>query len=484
MAVSRNTSIEVASDEGAPPRTSSGRVRLEVALIGVASLAVALTQTVLVPLLGVLPARLDATPSDVTWLLTVTLIASAVAIPLFGRLGDMFGKRRMLLVSIGILVAGSVLGALAGDSLAVLLVARTIQGAAGATISLGISLCAVLLPHDKRPGAMAFISATIGIGSALGMPLGGVVGESGDFHLLFWIAAAVGALSFVGILLVVPEAKGRTGGRVDLTGALLLSGALVSLLLPLAQAPRWGWGDPRTIGLLAASVVLTALFTWTQGRIANPLVDLVALRRRPIVLTNLSSLLFGAGLFASLIATTTYVEAPAATGYGFGASPMVGALTMLPMAVAMLLLTPLSARLIMGWGAHYTLALGAGILSAGWLSRVFFSDGLWMIAAATGVIGIGTAIAYSAMPALITANTPSSEIAAANGLNTLFRALGSSLASAAGSTILASQVMVVGGHELPTWEAFRTLFWICFGAGVLALVVALRIPRAADPDEL
>ncbi|MQW77585.1 MFS transporter [Nocardioides sp. dk4132] len=474
----------MAPEEDIARHTSPGRARLEVALIGGASLTVALTQTVLVPLLGVLPAQLDATASEVTWLLTVTLIASAVSIPLFGRLGDMFGKRRMLLISIAILVAGSVLGALAGDNLAVLLVARAIQGAAGATISLGISLCAALLPHDKRPGAMAFISATIGIGSALGMPLGGIFGEHSDFHHLFWIAAAVGALSFVGILLVVPEAPSRTGGRVHVMGVVTLSGALVTLLLPLAQAPTWGWGDPWTIGLLLVSAALTTVFVRSQRRVTDPLVDLVALRRKPIVLTNLSSLLFGAALFASLIATTTYVEAPEATGYGFGASTMGGALTMLPMAIAMLLLTPLSARLIIGWGAHYTLALGAGIVALGWLARVFFSAEIWMIAAATGVIGAGTAIAYAAMPALITANTPSSEIAAANGLNTLFRALGSSLASAAGSTILAMQVIDIDGHEMPEWTAFRTLFWICFGASVLALLVALRIPRQADPRAL
>ncbi len=186
----------------------------------------------------------------------------------------------------------------------------------------------------------------LGVGGALGLPLAGFVAEHADFHALFWVTAVAGLVAFVGILTIVPEAPGRSGGRVDVVGAVLLAAALVSLLLPLTQSAMWGWDDAKVPGLLVVSAVLFGIFGWTQTRIREPLVDLQALRRQPIVLTNLASILFGFALFASFIGTAAYVEAPEQSGYGFGSSLLVGGLAMLPCGIAMLVFAPVAAKLI------------------------------------------------------------------------------------------------------------------------------------------
>ncbi|MGY1743901.1 MFS transporter [Blastococcus sp. SYSU D00695] len=449
--------------------------------VGIGALVVSLAQSLLIPVLATLPAALDASADTVQWLLTSTLLVAAVAVPLFGRLGDMFGTRRMLLVAIGALVVGSLLTATTSN-VPLLIVGRGIQGISTAAIPLGISLLSRLLPRERAGGAIALISAMLGVGGALGLPFAGVIAEHFDFHALFWISGAVAAVAFAGILLVVPEAPARSGGRVDVVGAALLGGALVSLLLPLAEGSDWGWGSGRVVGLLVLAAALFAVFGWWQTRVADPLVDLATMRRRPIVLTNVASLLFGFAMFASLIGTASYVQAPPASGYGFGSSIVVGGLAMLPGGLAMLVFAPLSARLIARRGAPQVLALGGVVVALGWLARIVFTGSLTEVVLGATVVGIGTSIGYASMPALINEHSPRDEIAAANGVNSLLRAVGSSLASAVGGSILAAATVTLGAFALPSLTAYRVLFVVCGVAALVAAAVALCIPARAQGE--
>lgn len=462
-----------------PPETSSDsepRVGLWLFFVGTAALVVSLAQTILIPVLGLLPEELDTSGANVQWLLTATLLVAAVAVPLMGRLGDMFGKRLLLLIAVGALVVGSVITALSSN-IGVLIFGRAIQGISAAAIPLGISLLSSLVPRERAGTAIATVSAMLGVGGALGLPLAAAIAQNSDYHVLFWVTAGASALAFIGIMTVVPKDTQLAGGKVDFIGATLLAAALVSLLYPLSETGAWGWGSPKVIGLLILSAVLFAVFTFTQTRIAEPLVDLVTLRRRPIMLTNIASIFFGFALFASLIGTASYVQAPEATGYGFGSSIMTGGLAMLPGGLAMLVLAPLSAKLATRFGAPRILTFGALVVAAGWLCRIVFIDSLTQVIIGATIVGAGTAIGYATMPAIINAHTPVSELGAANGLNSLVRSVGSSLASAVGGALLAASVISLGGHDFPTLDAYRELFALCAGASILAAVIALAIPK-------
>ena len=464
-------------DEDIRSHTTGKRANLELLFVGLGALVVSLTQSMLVPVLGVLQRDFGA---NANWLLTSTLLAASVSVPIMGRLGDMYGKRLMLLIAIGALTVGSLVDALSHD-LGWLIVGRAIQGMSSAAIPLGISLLATLMPRERVAASVALISAMLGVGGSLGLPLAGFVGEHWDFHALFWINTVAGLLAFVGILLVVPESHHREGGRVDLVGAVLLSVGLVCLILPLEQSHDWGWGSARVWVLLAAAAVVLAAFAAYEIRRSDPLVDLRALRRRPVLTTNIASICFGFALFASFIGTSTFIEAGEWTGYGFGSSLLVGGLALLPSGLMMLLFAPVAAKLIAGRGAPQTLAIGATVVAVGWVGRIVLTGSLWEVIAWTTVTGIGTGIGYAAMPSLINAFTPQHEIAAANGLNTLFRSFGSTLATAAGTSILASSLVyrVVDGQVVdgaPSLTAYRWLFAACALASVLAAALVLTIP--------
>jgi MFS family permease len=450
------------------------------AVVAVCGVLVSLTQSILIPVLGAIQRDLQSSTTGTEWLLTSTLLVAAVSVPVLGRLGDLYGKRRMLMVATLALVAGSVICALA-DSIGVMIVGRVVTGVSSAAIPLGISLIGQVLPAERAGSGIALVSATLGIGGALGLPLAALVAEHSDYHVLFWICAVGGAAAFAGIWTALDEVPRIGRGRMDFPGAVLLAAALVCLLLPLAEATTWGWSNPRTIGLLVVSAALLAVFVLVERRVTSPLVDLVVNARPSLLLTNVASLCIGFALFASFIGTATYVQAPPSTGYGFGSSVLASGLAMLPSGLAMLALSPVSAMLSARFGPKITLAIGGTVVALGFLGRILFTGSFTEIVIWTTVAGAGTGIAYAAMPSLILRAAPADELAAANGLNTLARSVGSSLASAIGGTLLAAQTISLGGFELPSLGAYRTLFAICAGAALLGAVVALVIP-AADRD--
>lgn len=344
----------------AASRAWSGKQIVVLLVIGVGALMVSLTQSLLVPVLGELAVDLNASQDGIAWLLTSTLLVGAVAVPAFGRLGDLYGTRLLVLVALVSLVVGSLICALS-DSLPMMIVGRSVVGLSVATVPLSISLIGVILPKEHAGAGIALISAMLGVGGALGLPLAGVIAQYADYHVLFWICVAGGIVAIPGILLLVPSPKPAASGRMDIPGTVLLGAAMLALLLPLAQGESWGWTSPLTLGLLAAAAVLLVAFVLIELRITSPLVDVRTTARPALLLTNIASLFVGFALFATLIGTATYVQAPEATGYGFGKSILVGGLCMLPGGLAMLVLSPFSASGRSGHPDGSLLGRGGGI---------------------------------------------------------------------------------------------------------------------------
>ncbi|MFF7333277.1 MFS transporter [Streptomyces sp. NPDC008150] len=470
--------------DGGGPDGSGLNVNLQIVAVGLGALAAALAQTLIIPVLPTLTADLHTSTGNAQWLLTATLLVAAVSVPVLGRFADMFGRRLVLLVSLGGLAVGSVIDALTSD-FGVMLVGRAVAGLSAASIPLGISLLAIVLPAERRGSATALTSAMLGIGSALGLPLAGLIGDNADYHVLYWIGAGGAVVSGVLIAALVAEPPAARERSIDWAGIALLAVGLTCLILGISQGSSWGWGSGRILGLFAVAVVALAALTRVELRVTNPLIDMSALARPPIALTNIAGMFVGFALFASFTGTSSYVQAPEATGYGFGSTILTAGLCLLPSGLLMLVLAPIAARFIGSWGPARVLALGGAVIAAGLVFRIVAVDSLWEVVVGTSVVGAGTGVGYAALPSLINHHTPAAQLAAANGINALARSLGSSLASAVGGALLTAITMNVGGHELPSLGAYRVLFAVCAGAALLASAVGLTISAGVltrEPD--
>ncbi|MGY4738005.1 MFS transporter [Streptomyces sp. ATMOS53] len=463
-----------------PAETGQGptapRSDLVVAVLAFGGIVVSLMQTLVIPIVPELPKLLDAPASDTAWAVTATLLAAAVATPVMGRLGDMYGKRRMLLVSLVMLIAGSVTAALS-DGLAPMIVGRALQGLASGVIPLGISIMRDELPAERLGSATALMSASLGIGGALGLPAAALIADHFDWHMLFWTSAALGAVALLLVPLIVPESKVRTGGRFDLVGALGMAAGLICLLLAVSKGADWGWSSATTLGLFGAAFVVLLLWGVFELRVKQPLVDLRTTARRQVLVTNLASMAFGFSMFAMSLVLPQLLQLPEATGYGLGRSLLAAGLVMAPTGLVMMATAPVSALVSKARGPKVTLMLGAVIVAAGYGLNVVLMDAVWQLVLVSCVIGAGIGFAYGAMPALIMGAVDPSETAAANSLNTLMRSIGTSTASAVAGVILAQMTTTFGGTALPSENGFKVVMAVGSGAALLALLVAAFIPR-------
>lgn len=438
-------------------------------------IVVALTQTMIVPLVPLLPAILDSSAGDASWAVTATLLAAAVVTPISGRLGDMFGKRRVLLVSLGSLLAGSLVCAMTSD-LVVVVAGRALQGFAMGAIALGISIMRDELPADRIGPAVARMSATMGVGGAIGLPLAAVIAEKASWHVLFWVAAALALLCALAVLAFVPESPIKTPGRFDVLGALGLATALVMLLLAITKGGDWGWATGRTLVLLAGSLVVFAVWGAWEWRHHTPLVDLRVSARPQVLYTNAASVAVGFAMYGMSLIPVQLLMAPEQTGYGMGLTMIRAGLAVAPSGLMMYLLSGTGARISRARGPRTSLVIGILVLAAGYLVALGFRDEWWQITISATLTGAGIGIAYAAMPALIMGAVPVTETAAANGLNALMRSLGTSCSAAVVGAVLAHQTTRLGTQVLPSEHGFTVALLISLGACALALLLALAIP--------
>jgi MFS family permease len=458
------------AEVSAPPKPTA-----VVAVLAFGGIVVSLMQTLVIPLIPELPKLLHAKASGTAWVITVTLLAAAVAVPVVGRLGDMYGKRRMLLVSLGLLITGSIVAALS-DSLTPMLVGRALQGMASAVIPLGISIMRDELPSERLGSATAQMSASLGVGGALGLPAAALLADRFDWHVLFWTSAALGVVVLALVLTFVPESAVRSGGRFDFVGAAGLSAGLICLLLAISKGASWGWGSGRTLGLFGAAVVVVFLWGLWEKRAPQPLVDLRTTARPPVLLTNLASAVFGFAMFSMSLVLPTLLQLPKATGYGLGQSMLTAGLVMGPSGLVMMATAPFSAMVSKTRGPKVTLMIGAVIVALGYGLGIIAMSAVWQLIVVSAVIGAGIGFAYGAMPALIMSAVPVSETAAANSLNTLMRSIGTSVSSAVAGVILAQLTINFGPAIVPSKAGFQVILAIGSAAALVAFGIAAFIP--------
>ncbi|MFD3543835.1 MFS transporter [Streptomyces sp. NPDC058662] len=456
--------------------------------LSLAAMVVSMMQTLPVPILGLIRDDLGVSTASASWVTTATLLSAAVFTPLLGRFGDQHGKKRTLVAVLGVMVAGSVVAALA-SSLPLLILGRVLQGAATAIFPLALSVLREEVRPQKLPGAMALVSGTLAFGSGLALVATGLLtsGTGADYRDAFWMATGFAVLALLAVLALVPATRHRTGGRTDFLGALTLGLTLLLLLLPISQGHAWGWGSARTLGSFAGAAVMAAVWVRTELTVRDPLVDMRMFVHRPVLMANLAGLLVGFGMFANFLGVSYLVQMPhALTGYGFDASILRASVQfLLPGAVVSLLASPVGGRLVRRRGPRAALGLAAalGAVGFGWLALDHQHSA--SVIGAGLVVGAAVSFGYAAMPAVIMSSVPHHQSGIANGINSISRSTGSAIGSAVVTTILASRTvehLPAGVPALPAESGFTLTFAIGAAAFALVAVISRFGLRAPRPD--
>ncbi|HEY0188512.1 MAG TPA: MFS transporter [Cellulomonas sp.] len=463
---------------GAGPRSG--------AIVGVLALAGVLAagmQTLVVPLIGQLPSILGTSTSSASWVITVTLLASAVAVPIAGRLGDMFGKKRLLLVSIVPLLLGSAVCALSG-TLVPMLVGRGLQGLGMGVVPLGISLLRDVVPPERVGSAVALMSASMGIGGAFGLPFAAAIAQTASWQVMFWVFAGLSAVTLLAVWRVVPAGPAHgSGQRFDPWGAVLLCGGLVCFLLAVSKGAVWGWTAPATLGCGAAAVLVLSSWVLVQLRVRQPLVNVRSIARRPVLVTNVASLLVSFAMYAQALVIPQLLQLPSTTGYGLGQSMLAMALWLAPGGLVMMAVAPLGARVSRVRGPRTTLVAGAVAIAAAYGAGLVLMGSTWGLMVVVMLVNVGTGLAYGAVPLLIMRGVPRAETGAANSFNTLVRSVGTSVAAAVVGVLLANMSTLVDGVSVPSEGAFRVALLVGCAAGIVAAVVAAAIPGSSTTGD-
>jgi EmrB/QacA subfamily drug resistance transporter len=436
--------------------------------------AYTLLQALVIPVLTELQHELHTTQSAVTWVLTANLLSASIFTPIMGRIGDAHGKKRVFLVTLGALILGSLIAAVA-PNLWVMIIARVIQGIGGGVLPLSFGIVRDEFPREKITGAVGTVAALAAAAGGLGIFLAGPIVDALGYHWLFWLPLIMLIVAGVAAAMFVPESPNLTSTRISWLPAVFLSAWLVALLVAVSEAPDWGWASGKVIGLLIAAIVLGGAWIAAESRAAIPLIDLQMMRLTTVWTSNLIALLIGAGMYGMWAFVPEFVQTPQIAGYGFGASITESGLILLPSSITMFLLGLLAGRLAARVGGRLVVAAGTVIGVAGMAILAFAHDQKWELYLATAVLGVGFGLAFSAMSGLIVSAVPPAQTGVASGMNANIRTIGGSIGSAFMASIVTARI---GSTGLPKESGYTTGFAMLAGCLVLATLAALLIPSA------
>lgn len=453
---------------------SDRRPNLILVVLALAGTTFALLQSVVVPALPEIGRAVGAGGSSDAWILTVNLLSTAVLTPIFGRLGDLHGKRPTLLAVLGLLAAGTVVCGLA-SSLPVLLAGRLLQGAGGAVYPLAFGIVRDELPRDRVAGAIGLVSSMLGIGAGAGLVITGEIVTGLGWHWLFWLPLGAVAVAIVLVARYVPSARPaaarpatRRPAPVNLRSSLLMAIGLSALLAAVSEAGSWGWTSTRTLGL--AAIGAATVLAWVRNELTapTPLVDMRTMALRGVWTTNVAAFLLGFGMYASIALVPELVELPRSTGFGFGGSVTVAGLFMFPTAAVQLVVGPLTGRIERRIGSRAQLLTGmACVLVAYGTLAVAHRSGV-ELASETVLLGLGLGLGLGALANVIVAAVPPAQTGVATAMNAVMRTLGGAFGAALTATCVAA---THGPAGLPANAGFTLAFAVCaaaLGAGVIA----------------
>ncbi|MRH91769.1 MFS transporter [Nocardia sp. SYP-A9097] len=448
-------------------RTRHPNVVLAALLIAVG--AYTLMQTMIIPTLPILGAKLGTDRSTTAWLVTAFMLGAAVSTPVLGGLGDRYGHKRVLLAVLGVFLIGT-LGAAATQDIWTLIALRAVEGASMATLPLAFAIIPRTMPPTRIPAAFGLTAAMLGAGSGLGLVAGGLIIEHASWRWTFGAEAIIIVVAIAMVAAFVPESTPQLAKRIDLAGAVLLGGAVVALLVALTEGPRWGWTSWGVAALFLLAIVLFALLTVVEAKVRDPLVDLKLLTHLPMLITNVAALLIGVVPFFFYVLLPQLLQTPSGLAdYGHGLSVLQAGLALLPGSILVMVGGRTAPWLRGHLGARAPLVAAMALMAAGAALTAIWHANTTEVVVWFCVLGLGAGYGYAALAELVAAIVPHDELAAANGLNTTVRTIGSAVGGQLSIVLLQNST---GAHGLPAEHGYTSAFWLAAVLAAIGIVLA------------
>lgn len=426
-------------------------------------------------------------PVAVGWLITIYLLVSAAAAAVVGRLGDIFGRKRVLLIVIVLALIGSAISAVA-PTLPGVIFGRALQGVSIAILPLCLGLIREHLPKKRAPVCIGIISATSALGSVVGLVSGGYLTDHFDWRTMFVASAIFSALVWVVVKVMLPSDSPRENRpSVDVVGALLLVCSAATIVYVISASKGAGWLSLEVGGLLAAGILVGAFWVWYELRHPDPLVDVRILARRDVAMLYVSVILACLGSFNLLPFFMMLFQQPVWTGAGLGMTAMIAGTMKIPSSMLTIAGAPVAGWLCGRYGGRLVAASGLALCLAGWVILFFNLDHTIIAVAMLAICALGLAVVYTAWPAIIITIVPAERTSEAVGflvvVRSLAAAIGAQVMMAALSTsTVTDAAMGSGSFPSPSaWKFAIGLFAVLTAGAILASFAIAPSRRAPGP---
>ncbi|WP_422559449.1 MDR family MFS transporter [Gordonia sp. (in: high G+C Gram-positive bacteria)] len=410
-------------------------------------LLAALNQTVLSTALPTIVGELDGV-DQMTWVITGYILASTIVMPVYGRISDILGRKPVLLVAIVLFIAGSVVGALAGN-IEILIAARVLQGIGGGGLMiLSQAAIADVVPARERGKYMGAMGAVFAVASVAGPLLGGWLTEGPGWRWAFWMNVPLGLLAIAActVFLHLPKKEHAERPKLDYLGMALIAAATTALVLVCT----WGgstyeWLSPQIIGLSVATVILAVAFCWAETKAVAPVIPLALFRDRNFTLTTIAALMIGVGMFGAIGYMPTYIQMVT------GASATVAGLLMIPMMGGLLVASVASGQAVTRTGKYKVFPIvGSAILGLGLglLSTLHVESPTWLLCTYLAVTGVGIGLSMQILTLIVQNSFPGRIVGTATAASNYFRQVGATLGSAIVGSVFASRLITLLSEKM------------------------------------
>ncbi|MFA7584652.1 MAG: MFS transporter [Novosphingobium sp.] len=426
-------------------------------------------------------------PVSIGWLVTLFLLVGAAATPIAARFGDMFGRKRVLLVVLGIGGLGLAIGA-ATDSYPLVLLGRALQGLHLAAMALSFGILRECVSPARLPLSIGIVLSAVASGTLSAMLLGGWAADLYGWRAVFALGVIGTALAWSALALFVPASPGgKDSGPVDMISIWLSVPSTAGTLFVVSNLRNWGWTNPALMGILAGSILLALLWVRHSLRTPQPLIDLRLFARKQVLIINVVYICASFGAFQVILLMSMLMQTPTFTGVGLGVSAKAAGLAIIPAAILSLAAAPLGGMLVQRIGGRAVMILSGLVMTAGFLFTARWHDSLAIVTFGFSFITIGTTMLYAAGPPILIAAVPTNRTSEALGMMTVLRALATAAGAQMVAVLLASDTVSRPSDpttHFPSAAAFSLTFLVIIALSGLTTMLAYAIARKGDDDRI